>query len=250
MRPRRRWPTAVIPAALVLAPAIGWAVHAALTWRRFGRRRPGEGSDPLMQRFVPRHDIAEVHWTRVAAPAATTFAAARAMDLQRSAIVRAIFRSRELLMRAEPEERARHVPLVRDLLSLGWGVLAERPGRQVVLGAVTQPWRADVVFRALPPDDFAAFDEPGYVKIAFTLAAEPAGPRACVFRTETRAVATDRVARERFRRYWSLFSPGILLIRRQALALVRREAERRSRASRRARVARAATPDANQGARE
>jgi len=35
--------------------------------------------------------------------------------------------------------------------ALGWGVLAEVPGREIVMGAVTQPWMANVVFRALPP---------------------------------------------------------------------------------------------------
>jgi hypothetical protein len=49
-------------------------------------------------------------------------------------------------------------------------------------------------------------------------------------------VTTDPVSRERFRRYWALLSPGILIIRYETLRLVRAEAERqsvgRSRASR------------------
>jgi hypothetical protein len=40
---------------------------------------------------------------------------------------------------------------------------------------------------------------------------------ASIFRTETRAVATDAVARAKFRRYWSFLSPGISLIRRAVL---------------------------------
>lgn len=50
-----------------------------------------------------------------------------------------------------------------------------------------------------------------------------------VFRTETRAIATDAHARRKFRRYWSLFSPGIILIRWAVLRPVKREAERRVR---------------------
>ena len=75
--------------------------------------------------------------------------------------------------------------------SIGWGVLAEHPGREIVLGAVTQPWLADVVFRPLPPNAFSAFNEPGFVKIAWTLRADPVDEARSVFRTETRAVATD-----------------------------------------------------------
>jgi hypothetical protein len=50
-----------------------------------------------------------------------------------------------------------------------------------------------------------------------------------VFRTETRALATDPESRARFRRYWTLVSPGIVLIRWEMLRLVKREAERRAR---------------------
>jgi hypothetical protein len=101
----------------------------------------------------------------------------------------------------------------------------------LVMGAVTQPWRADVAFRALPPEEFAAFSEPGYVKIAWTLRADPIGPSTSVFRTETRAIATDSDSRVRFRRYWAFLSPGILLIRYELLRLLETEAERRRHAA-------------------
>ncbi len=39
------------------------------------------------------------------------------------------------------------------------------------------------------------------------------------------------MARERFRRYWAMFSPGILIIRYEGLRLVKAEAERRVRRS-------------------
>ena len=113
--------------------------------------------------------------------------------------------------------------------SLGWGVLADVPGREIVMGAVTQPWMADVVFRAIAPDHFALFDEPGYVKIAWTLRAEPVGDHESMFRTETRVATTDPAARARFRRYWAFASPGITAIRWLSLNPLKREAERRAR---------------------
>jgi hypothetical protein len=98
-----------------------------------------------------------------------------------------------------------------------------------VMGAVTRPWEADVRFRSLAPDAFAAFAEPGQVKIAWSLEADPdpQRPGQTLLRTETRARATDPTSRRRFRRYWHLFSPGILLIRRVLLPAVRRSAEGR-----------------------
>jgi hypothetical protein len=100
-----------------------------------------------------------------------------------------------------------------------------------VLGAVTKPWEANPVFRSVPPEEFARFAEPAYVKIALTLRADPIGPSASVFRTETRALATDSFARERFRLYWAFLSPGIWLIRQMMLRPVRREAARRANAA-------------------
>jgi hypothetical protein len=109
----------------------------------------------------------------------------------------------------------------------GWGVLAEEPEREIVLGTVTQPWRGDVQFRALTPDEFVAFDRAGYVKLVTALAVEPLGADASRFRVETRVAATDATARARFRGYWAVFSPGIRLIRLAALRVVRRDAEQR-----------------------
>ena len=223
---RRRWLLLAAPGALVLAVALGWGAYAAVTWLAFGRPHAA-GADPLLRRHMPRADIVEVHRARVRAPASATYAAARTVDLHHSPVVHAVFRGRELMLGADAPPRPAALPLVTELRSLGWGVLEEVPGRQLVLGAATQPWQAEVVFRALPPDAFARFDSAGYVKIVVTLAADSLGPAESAFRTETWAVATDPASRERFRRYWSVFSPGIRLIRSQALALVRREAERR-----------------------
>ena len=97
------------------------------------------------------------------------------------------------------------------------------------MGAITQPWHANVVFRPLPPDEFAAFAEPDYVKIVWTLRADIAGPGESIFRTETRVATTDAAARAKFRWYWARFSPGIVLIRWLSLRPTRREAERRAR---------------------
>jgi hypothetical protein len=212
--------------------AAAYAGYAGITWYRYGHAahlaRPGD-EDPLLDRFIPVYEVVERHQVNVAAPAEITLAAACDMDLQQSAIIRAIFKGRELILGSDPDEAQRPRGLLAQTLALGWGMLAEVPGREVVVGAATQPWKPDVVFRALPPEEFAAFHEPEYVKIVWTLRADPLGAAASMFRTETRAVTTDPIARAAFRRYWSCFSPGIVLIRRLSLGLVKAEAERRAR---------------------
>jgi hypothetical protein len=165
----------------------------------------------------------------VAAPAAVTLIAAREQDLFKLPLVRTIFRTREVVLGAKPSDRPQPPGLLAAVQALGWGVLADVPGREVVVGAVTRPWEANVTFQALAPDEFAAFSAPGFVKIAWTLRADPVDGEASIFRTETRAIATDAIARARFRRYWAFASPGIALIRHLSLRPLQREAERRAR---------------------
>jgi len=178
---------------------------------------------------MPVYDVVERHRVRVDAPAGITLAAARDMNLSEHWLVRAIFRARELVLGATPPEASSPRGLFEATRALGWVMLAESPDREVVMGAVTKPWEANVVFRSIPPDAFYGFAEPGYVKIVWTLRADPIGDRRSMFRTETRVLATDLEARRRFRRYWSFVSPGIALIRRFSLAPVKREAELRAR---------------------
>jgi hypothetical protein len=223
----------VIAGVAALGAVVGLG-YLARTWFRFGRV-PSRPADPLLEPFIPVREVAERHEVRVAAPADITFAAALEMDLRRSDVVQAIFRGREWLMGAHAAPAtARPGNFIEEMRRIGWGVLAEEPGRALVMGAVTQPWLADVTFRSLAPDVFAAFDEPGYVKIVWTLVVEPRGPAASLFRTDTLVVTTDAEARRRFRRYWTVFSAGIVLIRHRALALVKADAERRYAASARA----------------
>jgi hypothetical protein len=207
-----------------------YAAYAGTAWLRYGRAHPsaGDDADPLLDRFMPAFEIAERHHRRVKAQADIAFAAACEVELERSRIIRGIFRSREIMLGADREKTERPRGLVAFTSAIGWAVLADVQGREIVMGSVTQPWRPSPTFRTLTPESFAAFDEPDYVKIAWTLRADPLGTYESVVGTETRVITTDRRARTKFRRYWSIFSPGIVLIRRIALGLVAAEAERRA----------------------
>ena len=188
--------------------------------------KPYDG-DPLLDRFMPTYEIAERRYIFVTAPADTTFAAACDADLMESRVVRAIFRARELVLGSQPDSAEHSRGVVAFTKSIGWSVLTEAPDSEIVMGTVTQPWNPNVVFRPVPPEEFLAFGEPGYVKIAWTLRAHPIGQHHSIFRHETRVMTTDPTARARFRRYWAFFSPGIKLTRWLLLPQVRTKAERR-----------------------
>ncbi|HEU5262817.1 MAG TPA: hypothetical protein VFU41_15465 [Gemmatimonadales bacterium] len=230
--PRARWRAVRflpwVAAGALLTVVIGWGLWFTIAWFRYGHPAATGASDPVLDRFMPFYEVAERHEIRVATRAAITYEAARSFDLERAGVVHAIFAGRHLLLSHTNPPRP-HLTL-GDLQAIGWGLLAERPGHEHVVGAITQPSRRDVQFRPLAPAAFAAFDSAGYVKIAWTLAVDSLGPAESRFRTETRALTTDGPSRARFRRYWAFFSPGILLIRWQAIRLLRAEAERRFRA--------------------
>jgi hypothetical protein len=214
-----------------------WSVHSLVPWGHgvmHGKQLQGirdrAERRALVRRFVPRAEHGGVHRTLVRAPASLVFDTACEMDPQSQPLVRSLFRLRARMMGARPDPRPLPSGLVAMTRRLGWGELARRPGRELVMGAVTRPWEADVTFRAVPADEFAEFAEPGLVKIAWSLEAEPLGPALTRFTTETRVVATDDAARERFERYWRRMGAGIVLTRVLLLPMLRREAERRFRA--------------------
>jgi hypothetical protein len=191
-----------------------------------------ETGDPaaLIGKYLPHYDYREYRAVVVPASPGTAYAALRSLDLNRSRLVRFLFWIRTLPYRyrggkPRPETGS---SFLEEALSVGWKILEENPGREIVVGAVTQPWSAVVRFRGLPGPEFTRFAEPGFTRIAWSLSARPMRPGLTELVTETRVAATDPVARRKFRRYWLLVSPGIRLIRIVSLALVKRDLERRS----------------------
>lgn len=201
--------------------------------------RRGQSDGPIaapLDPFIPDPDIRERFQTTIEAPADLVMEVAMSFDLQSLFLVRAIIRLRERLLCASRSGPRSPVGLLAEMRALGWGLLADQPGRLVVCGATCQPWRADVRFTPIPPDQFAGYDRPQEVKIAWTLEAEPIGVMTTRFAHETRAVATDADARSRFRRYWRWARFGIVSIRWLLLPAIRREAERRWRTEHAAQV--------------
>jgi len=206
-----------------------YLTYAGVTWLRYGlpRQAPDGQRDDLLDRFMPVYDVVERQHIAVAAPASVTFDVARTLSLDAVPLARAIFRAREVLLRSHQRRPDLPAGLIDQMRALGWGVLAEEPGTTIVMGAITRPWEPNPQFEAVDSRQFAQDMTPGAVKIAWTLRADPVGADASIFRTETRAVATDAAARRRFRAYWAFLSPGIRLIRLATLAPIKCAAERR-----------------------
>ena len=229
--------TAIWAAAGAGAALAGYAALVANAWKQYGHPSPptAEEQDDLLDRFIPDYDVVERHHVRVEAPAAVTVAAPREGNLD-SPLVTAIFKAREIVLHAGAPKPIEARGLVNVFTAIGWRILDETPEREIVFGAVTQPWKPDAVFRGVGPAEFRSFSEPGYVKIVFTLRADPVNEQTSIFRTETRVVPTDAGARRTFRWYWARFSPGIIVIRHALLRGVKQDAERQYSAQERALV--------------
>jgi hypothetical protein len=180
----------------------------------------------VLDPFIPVPDVRERHALAVHAPADFVADVARHFDMASLPLVRSAFWLRGRLMRARGLAARRPMD-VASLLRMGWGLLAEEPGRFFAAGAVCQPWRGDVVFTPVEASRFASYAEPGVVKIAWTFETEPLGPTLTSLASETRAVATDAAARMDFLRYWRWARFGIVGIRRLLLPAIRRSAEQR-----------------------
>lgn len=121
--------------------AATYGAYIGSTWYRYGRvtpASPGE-DDRLLDQFMPAYEVVERHHIRISAPAAVAFAFSCEMDLEESLLVRATIRGRELLLGAMPATRSRPQGLLADMQSIGWGILAEVPGREIVVGVSLDP---------------------------------------------------------------------------------------------------------------
>jgi hypothetical protein len=100
------------------------------------------------------------------------------------------------------------------------------PAGMLAAGFAGRPWRVTgAPLRLRVPDEFAAFQEPGYAKVTmhFTAIAQGGGSRLA---TETRIHLTDEAAGRAFGRYWFFVRIGSDAIRRDWLRAVRSRAER------------------------
>ena len=113
-----------------------------------------------------------------------------------------------------------------DLMGAGFVWLGEEPGREFVLGLVGTFWKPSGGVLRIEPREFAAFDEPGQAKAAWNFRVIPDGDDRTFVSTETRVRVPDEASRRSFVLYWAAIGPFSAVIRKQALSLIKREAER------------------------
>jgi len=182
----------------------------------------------LIDEFMPSFDVSERHHAMVHAPAERAYEATRRVDLARSRLVRALFAARGIPLLV----RGRRLPSRRmtldDLVKAGFMWLGEEPDREIVLGVVGTFWKPTGGIRRIDPAEFASFDEHGVAKAAWNFRVIPDGDEQSFVITETRVRVPDEASRRKFLLYWAVIGSFSGLIRKQALSLVKADAERGS----------------------
>ena len=196
--------------------------------------RAGSESPLAVDRFLPRYDLAVVHSDVFRAPPEVTYQAVTSLDIFGSPLIRALIEARALPQRLRhlaphrgTAERATPRPTfrLRDMTAIGWLLLDETAGAEIVLGQVSRPWKPTAIEDDMPSttEQFAEFDRPGYAKIATSVRVDPYGSLSSIVTMETRVALTDDLSRRKFRRYWVFIGPFSAMTRRMAMRLLARE---------------------------
>jgi hypothetical protein len=180
----------------------------------------------VLDDFLPRYDVNEVHSVTVGAPPAAVMEAIRELTPREVPLLMALMAVRRvpaLLTGWRPLFNRR---LLDGMRASGFTTLLETDD-ELVFGIVGRFWRLDSGLRQVDASRFADFTEPGWAKGAVNFEVQKAGRRTLVT-TETRVATTDAGARRNFKLYWRVIGPWSALIRVAWLRAIRRRAERQA----------------------
>ena len=185
----------------------------------------------MLDRVLPTYGFVDQHATFVAASRKRTYHAVKEATAGEMPLVLMLFG-----LRSVPARLTGHgglpsgagASLYDQLVDGLFTVLADEPGREIVVGAINQPWKlAGGEARTLrDADEFVTFDGAGFVKLAMAFRFEPRETGTYLV-TETRMQPTDPRSHRRFVYYWNVIRPGSGLVRRSWLSAAKRRAESR-----------------------
>jgi hypothetical protein len=195
----------------------------------------------LMDEFLPRFDETIVEHVVIEARPEVVYRTVRDMDFLS---IHSPLMDAAMLVRMAPERIGRRIrrepppppppamrladlfegPLDPDILG-GWVPLGEEPSREMVFGAVGKVWQPQIEWKEVPPDEFAAFAEPGFAKIAAGFSMRSYGEGRTLLSYEARTAGTDEESRRRFGRYWWLVRLFVGVVLRAALRTAKDLAE-------------------------
>ena len=219
LRIRSRRQAAIFLALGLTVAAAGFAFPA--------RETRIAGAHTELDEFAPVYQFHEVHSIRVNAPRERVYGAIKQVTADEIRFFRTLVWVRRL-GRPGPESilnPPEDAPLLEVATRTSFLLLAEEPGREIVMGTVVAAPPGFLPRSNPTGEDFKALRAPGFAVAAMNFLVEEDGPGACLVTTETRIYAADTPARRRFSVYWRLIYPGSALIRMMWLRAVKLRAE-------------------------
>ena len=187
----------------------------------------------LLDDLLPTYDATRVEHRVVAGRPAEVYEVALNVDF-----LDAVRRNRAVRGRvcASGRRRARRRPAARRapadppepeslrLADMGdpgdWMRLGADPPNEIAFGVIGRFWSGETQWEQIESSEFAAFDRPGFAKIACNLSFRPYGDKATLVSYEARTKATDEASRRAFLRYWRVVSPGVGIVMRSLLKVI------------------------------
>jgi hypothetical protein len=183
----------------------------------------------LIESAMPTFDTMIAQHVVVAADPSTTFRAARSLDLLtvRTPLLTASTWIRGLPARMSGKVAPQPPRLVvgEGLRLQGWLELGFLTDREIAFGAVGKFWLPVIEWRDVTPEDFSAFAEPGWGKIAANFSVMRYGEHNTLLSYQCRTVTTDPESRRQFLRYWWLIRPFVAHIMRATVNKIKANAE-------------------------
>jgi hypothetical protein len=183
----------------------------------------------LIDSFAPRPDAVETHSIVINAPREIVYRVLWTADLGHSFIIRSL-----LALRSIPGFIARPCSMPRNskitlqtLIDSGFGLLAEKPGEEIVLGVTGRFWRPAGNLSPFNRPDFDRAVPVGFARGVWNFSVTEQISGQTLLTTETRVTCGDAASRRKFVAYWLVVRPFSGLIRLIMLKSVRKMAERR-----------------------
>jgi hypothetical protein len=182
----------------------------------------------LLDEYLPTFEVTQIQHAVVDGAPAEAYDRLRRLDFMSSRLVRALVKaqavpdriSRRLHGREQLPGYPRHATLDDMLATDAWVLLVEDPGREMVLGLLWPLGGAGTEIPKVTPQQWTAFAQPGYAKVAWSLAARPYGTERALLTSEARTQTTDPATSRRFRLIWRGLAPFAALLKRRMLDMV------------------------------
>jgi len=179
----------------------------------------------LIDSFAPNPDAVEIHSIAISTSAEIAYHALWTADLGGSFIIKLLLGLRSLpgfVSRGFRELPQNQKITLQTLIDSGFGILAEQPREEIVLGVSGRFWRPISNLSPFRREDFEGPVPEGFARAVWNFSVKEVSAGRTVLSTETRVICGDRPSYRRFRVYWFFVRPFSGLIRLLMLRAVKR----------------------------